>query len=76
MSLKIVGASMEPSTVVTGGGLRIVIDIREYGRLYDNTGAAVSDKLGLEITMADGQDYTSAYTGSQMDELAGSSEGE
>lgn len=35
MSLKIVGASLEPSTVVTGGGLRIVIDIREYGRLYD-----------------------------------------
>ena len=75
MSLKIVGASLEPSTVATGGGLRIVTDIREYGKLYDNTGAAISDKLGLEITMADGQDYTSAYTGSQMDQLAGLSEG-
>lgn len=70
MSLKIIDAHLEPSTVVAGGGLRITIDVCEYGRLYDNTGAAVLDVESSEITMADNQDYTSAYSGAQMDNLA------
>lgn len=70
MSLKIVDAKLEPSTVSTGGSLRIIIDIREYGRLFDNSGAAILDGNTLEITMSDGRDYTSAYSGSQMDQLA------
>ena len=41
-----------------------------YGRLYDNSGAAVLDVESSEITMADNQDYTSAYSGAQMDNLA------
>lgn len=60
-------------TKTAGGlcGLRyIAVGRWKSGQLYDNTGAAVLDGASSVITMANNQDYTSAYTGAQMDNLA------
>lgn len=58
---------------ITQCGNRPVLPVASalgYGRLYDNTGAAILDRTASKIMMENHQDYTSDYTGAQMDELA------
>ena len=61
--------------IIEAGGLcgieYIAVGRWKSGQLYDNTGAAILDGSASEITMSDNQDYTSAYSGAQMDDLAG-----
>lgn len=76
MSVRITSAQLDPQSVATGAGCRLVVGAEAYGVFYDYFAKALVDSTGALLLLADDQDYFSIdYDGDQIDALLRAMEG-
>lgn len=71
MSVKITSAQLDPQTVNTDAGYRLIIEIEEYGVLMEYLGYILVDSNSSELRTADKQDYILNYTDTEINAALG-----
>ncbi len=68
MSVRITSAQLDPQSVATGAGCRLVVGAEAYGVVMEYLGYILVDINDAELRTADDLDCTLNYTNMEIDE--------
>lgn len=71
MSVKIISAQLDPQSVLTEAGCRLIIGVEAYGVLMEYLGYILADCNNAELHTADGKDHMLDYTDVEINEAIG-----